>query len=137
MKKILFVCTGNICRSPMAEGLMRHFLAGRKDITVVSAGVSAQKGNAASQQAVIALAEEGIDLRAFRSQPVTEELLERCTHVITMTRDHKRLLNLFIPSMSQSFGYSVSSRAAVAMFPIRSARESLPTKTAAMSSKAL
>lgn len=97
MKTILFVCTGNICRSPMAERLMRHFLSGKKDISVASAGVSAQRGSAASQAAVIALAEEGIDLRDFRSQPVTEELLSRCTHVITMTRDHKRLLTLFFP----------------------------------------
>lgn len=96
-KTILFVCTGNICRSPMAEGLMRHFLASRKDITVASAGVNAQRGNAASEAAVIALAEEGIDLRGFRSQPVSEELLERSTHIITMTRDHKRLLTLFFP----------------------------------------
>ena len=97
MKQILFVCTGNICRSPMAEGLMKHFLAGRKDITVRSAGVHAQQGAAASQSAVIALNEEGIDLRGFRSQPVTEELLEDCTHVIVMTKDHKRLLTLFYP----------------------------------------
>lgn len=97
MKTILFVCTGNICRSPMAERLMRHFLSGKKDISVASAGVSAQSGSAASQAAVIALAEEGIDLRDFRSQPVTEELLSRSTHVITMTRDHKRLLTLFFP----------------------------------------
>ena len=97
VKTILFVCTGNICRSPMAEGLMRHFLKGRKDIAVLSAGVNAQRGNRASQQSVIALSEEGIDLNAFRSQPVTEGLIARCTHVITMTQDHKRLLNLFFP----------------------------------------
>lgn len=81
----------------MAEGLMRQFLKGKKDILVASAGVNAQRGSVASEAAVIALAEEGIDLRGFRSQPVTEELLERCTHVITMTKDHKRLLTLFYP----------------------------------------
>jgi glycine hydroxymethyltransferase len=97
MKRILFVCTGNTCRSPMAEGLMRRFLGNRKDLSVISAGVSASKGSPASQQAVAALSEEGIDLRSFRSQPVTEELLDRCSLVIAMTRDHKRLLNLFFP----------------------------------------
>lgn len=76
---------------------MRHFAAGRRDITVLSAGVHAQKGGSASHAAIIALDEEGIDLRGFRSQPVTEELLDDCTHVIVMTKDHKRLLSLFFP----------------------------------------
>jgi glycine hydroxymethyltransferase len=81
----------------MAEGLMRHFLAGRKDITVLSAGVSAQRGATAAQPAVEALASMKIDLRAFRSQPVTEKLLERCTHIFTMTEDHHSLLDLLFP----------------------------------------
>ncbi len=97
MKTILFVCTGNTCRSPMAEGLMQHFLEGRTDIKVLSAGVNAQHGAVATQPAVEALAAMKIDLRAFRSQPVTEELLERCTNVFTMTREHQRLLNLLFP----------------------------------------
>ena len=97
MKRILFVCTGNVCRSPMAEGLMKHFLGGRQDIEVLSAGVSAPKGASASQPAVAALSEFGISLTSFRSQPVTEELLDRVTHVFTMTRDHRRLITLLYP----------------------------------------
>ena len=97
MKRLLFVCTGNICRSPMAEGLMRSFASGRKDVAIFSAGVSAPRGAPASQAAVEALAEEGVDLRSFRSQPVTEDLLEQSTHVFAMTRDHQRLLNLLYP----------------------------------------
>jgi glycine hydroxymethyltransferase len=81
----------------MAEALMRHFVAGRKDVAVLSAGVNARKGDRASQQSVVALAEEGIDLTRFRSQPVSSELLEQCTHIFTMTREHKRLLTLFYP----------------------------------------
>jgi len=107
MKTILFVCTGNVCRSPMAEGLLRHALKerrkageGRADIIVLSAGVSAPKGAKASQHALEALAELGIQLGSFRSQPVTEELLERCTHVFTMTRDHYRILDLLFPEHS-------------------------------------
>ena len=97
MKTILFVCTGNVCRSPMAEGLMRNFLRERTDITILSAGMNAPNGASASQPAVAALSELGIDLRSFRSQPVTEELLERCTHVFTMTRDHRRMIDLLFP----------------------------------------
>jgi len=76
---------------------MRNLLKERKDIRVISAGVSAPKGAPASQPAVAALSELGIDLRSFRSQPVTEKLLEECTHVFTMTRDHKRLIDLLFP----------------------------------------
>ena len=100
MKTILFVCTGNICRSPMAEGLMKDLLGDRKDTTVLSAGMNAPLGAHASQPAVAALSELGIDLLTFRSQPVTEQLLERCTHVFTMTRDHYRLIDLLFPEHS-------------------------------------
>jgi glycine hydroxymethyltransferase len=97
MKRILFVCTGNICRSPMAEGMMRELVKGRTDVVVLSAGVSAPRGSSASRSAVDALSELGINLATFRSQPVTGELLEQCTHVFTMTREHRRLLDLLYP----------------------------------------
>ena len=79
---------------------MRHFIQGRSDITILSAGVSAPKGARASQPAVDALSELGITLGGFRSQPVTEELLESVTHVFTMTRDHRRLIDLLFPEHS-------------------------------------
>jgi len=79
---------------------MRQSVSERKDIAVLSAGINAQRGTYASEAAESALAEEGIHLRSFRSQPVTEELLEKCTHIFTMTRDHQRLLDLFFPEHS-------------------------------------
>lgn len=85
----------------MAEGLMKNFLGDRKDIKVLSAGMNAPKGSQASQPAVAALSELGISLRHFRSQPVTEELLERCTHVFTMTRDHYHLIDLLFPEHAE------------------------------------
>ena len=63
MKTVLFVCTGNICRSPMAEGLMKDLVADRKDLRVISAGVHAQQGAAASIDAVTALRDEVERLR--------------------------------------------------------------------------
>jgi len=97
MKTVLFVCTGNICRSPMAEGLFKKLLGGRGDIVVQSAGVSAGRGLPASGDAVDAMARDGINLSAFRSQPVSDELVQKASHIFVMTRDHMRMLELFYP----------------------------------------
>lgn len=101
MKRILFVCTGNVCRSPMAEGLFKKLTAGRADITVQSAGVSAGRGMPASRDGVAALSAEGINLASFRSQPVSDELVRQATHIFVMTRDHRRLLEMFFPESSE------------------------------------
>ena len=101
MKHVLFVCTGNICRSPMAEGLFKKLLAGRDDIRVESAGVSAGRGMPASRHAIQALSADGVDLTNFRSQPVSEELVRQATHIFAMTRDHKRLIELFFPEAGE------------------------------------
>ena len=101
MTHILFVCTGNVCRSPMAEGLFKKLVADRKDISVQSAGVSASRGMPASRDAVWALSAEGISLASFRSQPVSEELVRQATHIFVMTRDHRRLLELFFPEAGE------------------------------------
>ncbi len=85
----------------MAEGLFRKLANGRDDITVESAGVSAANGQPASADAVYALGRKGIDLKSFRSQPVTEELVEEATHIFVMTRDHRRLLEVFYPEASE------------------------------------
>ena len=97
MKHVLFVCTGNVCRSPMAEGLFRKLLSGRNDIRVESAGMSAGRGMPASQHAIQALSVEGVDLASFRSQPVSEDLVRAATHIFVMTRDHKRMIELLFP----------------------------------------
>ncbi len=81
----------------MAEGLFKKLVSGRGDIAVTSAGVNAGRGQPASSDAVNALAREGINLASFRSQPVSEELVQKATHIFVMTRDHKRLLELFYP----------------------------------------
>jgi glycine hydroxymethyltransferase len=101
MKNVLFVCTGNVCRSPMAEGLFRRLLAGRDDIRVQSAGVSAGRGMPASRHAVQALSVDGVDLADFRSQPLSEELVGQATHIFVMTRDHKRLIELLFPEAAE------------------------------------
>ncbi|MBI2497905.1 MAG: low molecular weight protein arginine phosphatase [Opitutae bacterium] len=94
---ILVVCTGNICRSPMAEGLLKHALAAQpeplKSLRVVSAGVATRAGEPVSENAVIALKKTGIDIAGHRSQPVTQELLDGALAVFGMTESHRAILH--------------------------------------------
>ena len=98
MKNVLFICTGNICRSPMAEGLLRQMSAGR--IESASAGLGAGRGQQPSAHAVNVLKEEGIDISDIRSQPVSAHLLEKADYIFTMTRDHLDMLLLLFPEMA-------------------------------------
>lgn len=91
-KMVLFICTGNTCRSAMAAGLARHLLAGDGDFRtlVLSAGVQALPGAPATGEAVGALADEGIDIAGHRARLLTPELAARATLILTMTGAHKR-----------------------------------------------
>ena len=86
---ILVVCTGNICRSPMAEGLLRHALAAQpaplQSLKVVSAGVATRLGEPVSENSVIALKKAGIDISGHRSQPLTQKMLDHALAVGVLT----------------------------------------------------
>jgi glycine hydroxymethyltransferase len=97
VKSVLFVCTGNICRSPIAEGLFRCLLGNRKDIEVASAGVHAVRGQPPSLYAVQVCEEEGVNISAVRSQPLTPSLVERATHIFTMTGAHLETIHMLFP----------------------------------------
>lgn len=107
MKKILFVCTGNTCRSPMAEGILKD-MARKKgiDIDVKSAGVFAFEGDKASQEAIEVLKEEDIDISDHRTKLVTEEMVEGADLVLTMSFSHKDTL-LFKYPFSKEKIYSL------------------------------
>jgi glycine hydroxymethyltransferase len=98
VKSVLFVCTGNICRSPIAEGLFRRLIGNRKDIEVSSAGVHAVRGQPPSLYAVQVSEEEGVDISGLRSQPLTAALVDQATHIFAMTGAHLETIHLLFPN---------------------------------------
>jgi RpiB/LacA/LacB family sugar-phosphate isomerase len=98
VKTVLFVCTGNLCRSPMAEGLFRQLLGRRRDLRVLSAGLGASTGQRPTDHAVRALAEIGVDISGQRSQPVTAELVHQADAIFAMTEGHLESLTSLYPS---------------------------------------
>jgi len=101
MKTILFVCTGNICRSPMAEGLFRHAVKGRGDYRVFSAGVGAMDGLPPSENAVRALKELGIDIAHQRSRMLTADLVHQADYIFGMTHSHVDAIMLLYPHAAE------------------------------------
>ncbi|HEY2799556.1 MAG TPA: serine hydroxymethyltransferase [Chthoniobacterales bacterium] len=97
MKHVLFVCTGNICRSPMALGLFRQLLADRQDIEADAAGVHAVRGQPPSAHAIEVCRKRGIEISGFRSQPLTATMVDRATHIFAMTGSHLESIHLFFP----------------------------------------
>lgn len=89
---VLLVCTGNVCRSPMAEFLLRRWLGPDSPWDVVSAGVSTFDGLPPSDEAVEALREEGIDAVQHRSRYLSQGLVDSADLVVVMTRSHRRMI---------------------------------------------
>lgn len=89
--RILFVCTGNTCRSPMAEVIARQAAAtrGLSDVHVSSAGVSAWDGASASDGALLVGMEHGVDLSAHRARQVTPEMVREADLVLVMSPQHR------------------------------------------------
>lgn len=89
--KVLFVCTGNTCRSPMAAAYFAHLCrkAERNDIAVLSAGTFAANGIAASENSVKVMADYNIELKNHRSTVLTRKLVKDIDHIFTMTEGHR------------------------------------------------
>lgn len=87
--RVLIVCTGNTCRSPLAEAALRDALAGRAEgVEVTSAGTAAWAGQPATEPTARIAAREGLDLESHRSRRVSPEMLHEADLVIAMERAH-------------------------------------------------
>ncbi len=95
MKTVLFVCTGNTCRSSMAEGLFRDMVKNRglqDELNIESAGVFAASGQPASPQAIEAMKRQSIDINNHKSRQLTKQMIEKADLILTMTNNHKRAI---------------------------------------------
>jgi protein-tyrosine phosphatase len=89
INKVLFICIGNICRSPMAEGLLQQALP---DKAVFSAGLSAMVGDPADPMAVQLMWELGVDISAHRGKSLAGWMVSEADLIVTMDRDQKRFI---------------------------------------------
>ncbi|MCS6866297.1 MAG: hypothetical protein RMJ56_10765 [Gemmataceae bacterium] len=106
---ILFICTGNTCRSPLAEALAKKLLAEQlhchvddlpaRGFWILSAGVAAWEGSPASEESIAAAEELGADLRGHTSRPVSAQLLMAADDVIVMTHSHLHALARRYPNI--------------------------------------
>lgn len=113
IKSLLFVCTGNTCRSSMAETLLKRIKKSSKsfpansenfDLYISSAGVSAQEGEGANPKAIKAMEEFGLDLTYHKARQITGEMIEESDLILVMTQGQKAFLTLLYPaSMDKVF----------------------------------
>jgi len=97
--QILFVCSGNICRSPMAEGYLRTLMPRRlkEKVRIVSAGTLGIFGQPASLEAIEVMHEKSIDIIGHRSQGVTKNLIDKSNIIFAMAFDHYKILRDHFP----------------------------------------
>lgn len=95
MKNILFVCTGNTCRSPMAEALFRSILEAEgydNEYECSSAGVYAFEGDSSTVEAIETMKKYGLDISKHYARILDYEMIQNAYIILTMTKDHKRMI---------------------------------------------
>ncbi len=102
MRSVLFVCTANICRSPLAMGLFHaQVMPAACDWQVASAGVFAAPGYPAAQNTLVLLKQKGIDLSGHRSVQITLEMMQSYNLILTMERGQKEGIQIAFPDHAQ------------------------------------
>lgn len=105
--RVLLVCTGNVCRSPLAEGMLRKFLREvdrHGDIVVESAGTFPAEGAPASPDSVEIAMQNGIDIRGHAARPLSARLVDRADLILTMEPEHReRILAAFPEAEAKTF----------------------------------
>lgn len=107
---LVFVCTGNICRSPIAEGIMKDFILDEVDshgqslpIKVMSAGTYAVDGSTASEYAIMVAAQHVIDISFHRSRHLSEEIVNEADLILTMEKSHTDIINQTWPRVNNVY----------------------------------
>ena len=98
IRHILVVCVGNICRSPMAEALLRDALRGQQEMTVESAGLGALVGYPADEHAVELMSEQGIDITAHRARQLHPDMVAAADLILVMESGHKNSIDTADPT---------------------------------------
>lgn len=110
-KKVLFICSGNTCRSPMAEVIFRAEIKRRKIkyVDSASAGIFAQNSTCISENSALCLTELGLDYSKFHPRQLKHKMIETCFIAVCMTRSQSELLNSFgnVYAMEDIAGFSV------------------------------
>ncbi len=103
MIHVVFVCTANVCRSPMAEGLLNHHWKNPGGVRLVatSMGVQMLDGQPASDHAVAVCAENGVDISSHRSRALQPDELHRATVILAMEPYHQNHLRLLAPLIKE------------------------------------
>lgn len=103
IKSILFICTGNSCRSAMAEGLLRKRLyeLGRNDIEIYSAGMMAINGFSPPKETIEVMKEKNVDVSTFKTKNVTPDMIKKTGLIFVMEPMHKEKILKIVPAAAK------------------------------------
>lgn len=99
IKKILLVCTGNSCRSVMAEGFLKKMLEDNGGYEIKSAGIAAMWGMGPTSEAVQVMSSEGIDISAHKTTPISVEMIQSADLILVMENIHKQSILRYSPEV--------------------------------------